>query len=135
MENDYADLVAELLSTDEEWSRPHVASLRARVLHLALYFEGLRAVHGARSRGTNLCFYEWSSRGGDRFEIKINGRSVGFERDQGKVKIVRDGFPYSLVPPEAMYESIEPPRGAAEAADLARAQIRLALRQLLQNLP
>lgn len=133
---DYGRFIADLLSSDRQWAEPLVASLRARVLFLALFSEGLRATEAARRGGTLMAFYEWPF--GDRFDLKIDGRAVGFERAIGgsdkRIGIIREGFPPAIVPWDQHQDLIEAPIDSQQAVGLASEQIRLALALLLRKL-
>ena len=137
MSDEYTHFVKELLSENQEWAKPFVTSWRARILFLALFTEGLRAVEGARMGGTFLTFYEWTT--ADCFDLKINTRAVRFERlmtgdDDKRIRVSREGFSPALVPWATQQEMIAAPADPRQAEGIAREQIRLALALLLRDL-
>ena len=105
-EFDFGDLLADLLRSDDSWSKPLSDSLRARVLMVTLFSAAMKLVHDLRSRGSMVEMGEWTSE--DSFELKAKGREVRFHRpNRGTtVVVICSGVPSELKPAES---SITPP--------------------------
>jgi len=135
---DYGKIAEDRFSTEiKEWAAPFEASLRSRVLFLALFQEGLRAASDMRRKATRIIFHERTTC--ERFDLKINGRCVGFERYAADVNtkfvhIHREGFPPALVSFDERVETLEVPDDWPQAVGLAGEQIGLALDLLLTKL-
>lgn len=129
----YARLIAEISQAGERWSAPLIASLRGRMLYLAIFKACLRVVHERGDRGSRFELREDVQ--SDQFELVAEPRRIRFERFAGYpvVAIHRDGFPPMLVPDGLQSESIEAPITLAEAETLARHQVNMALRLLVRR--
>jgi hypothetical protein len=133
MDDEYGQLATTLAQSGERWAAPLVASLRSRILYLALFKECVRVAHERSDRGARFELQEDAST--DQFALLLEPRRIRFERYPGHpvVAIHREGFPPELVPGDLGSESIEAPFTHEEALLLARHQVNMALRLLFRR--
>jgi len=132
MSGEYSDLIDQLGHAEDAWAEKFYVSMRTQVLRSALFAEAFKAAVAARKKGHLVDLKEWST--SETFELAFRGRSVRFSRRPGSsaIDVLRDGFPFDVVPLEKRSDAIAAPEHPGSAPEVATDAIRAALSLLIQ---